>query len=1270
MKKTEQEKNPQQLKRKLLSALCMLLIASILMTTTSYAWIVLSVAPEVSGITTNVGANGALEIALLNGETRNNLSLIRTTVGESLATRSPSANNTWGNLVDLSYAEYGLGNILLLPSRLNVTADGSSVNNNLLSVPVYGFDGRIIELKDETMAGTYKDGEFSLILGSDNPDYGVRAIGTSNVLSVQESALALAKSAIKTNTNAAKTNTSNTLNSNGDTLFNLMMTHAMDAQATFTDMDLDAMKNMLNNLQNVLDAVDLALRNGIVAVAASQIGSKDTFNTINSQVMNRSRSLADILEDLKEEGDIPAEFQTWAGALAAVQNNLNLAMNNCNSLSGGVYTWDAFKGVLDYIMNVDYVYINGTLYRDFDKSSAGELIGGNVEVTLAPGSGIFADIATFIGNYNASLNYVGTNIKIATAAANAAYLTALYEAVKDLEAAGGDGESQEAVALTTTYGYALDLAFRCNAVGADLLLQTTPESRIYEETTTGSTMGGGSYMEFSTKDNGFTVAKMLELMDAIRVAFVDDQGKILGIAKLNTSNHVLNDNAVKSPLYLYEFSLSEEDGSILMGERRLGDNLITELTQNVAKAVTAIVWLDGDIVDNTMVSATDSASLYGVLNLQFSTSANLVPADNSALKNLSADKTALETLIIDNALTLEAGQGTYTTVSWNSFTAAYKYASAVFENDNATDTQVYTAALNLTTAASGLQRVSLDALSAKATEIRAEMGTYETGDNRYAVRYVIKNADGTYAVKGQDGYTQEELDSWNVVHTIYQVDYDKNLHDEGNDIYTQIYTEESWTALANALYNAEATALDADATDGEVNSALTALETAYNSLQRKVFFKPYEYNGRIYYEAICNANDLDTYGKWYDSNFKRIVADITILNLDAYAEPVDIAKIDQEELVSWDTAQITPVIDILDEIYPELKGEEILGANWNLFDTTMFRERMSQHHITTLNTLIGIVRDEKLDIDITEAENLLNSEGPVSALVARNAIERLNTDIRAALEIKESEAAAADPYMTNSQRTLLTVAINTAKTVEGYNDAAKGELETLRSAVAEAEELLAREDIATKDAANSALDAINAQLTALDVKEITAYNTLVYIPGSIRVVHAYPMEYPDAVLALTGKTGETRLQAIVLTKNGVLFTIARDVKIYTPADGAQIHAVTENVDEKPVITEVTLALQETKSITAEVYYDLAAHNGVETTLGNVIIEGDKITVPFGEKVIRWTWASGNMDIVHANPQGNGMCSLVAKAAGTTYVTVSVETESGNSYTAQIIVTVN
>ena len=51
------------IRKKLMVAIAMVLVASIMMVSASYAWFTLSTAPEVTGITTSIGSNGNLEMA-------------------------------------------------------------------------------------------------------------------------------------------------------------------------------------------------------------------------------------------------------------------------------------------------------------------------------------------------------------------------------------------------------------------------------------------------------------------------------------------------------------------------------------------------------------------------------------------------------------------------------------------------------------------------------------------------------------------------------------------------------------------------------------------------------------------------------------------------------------------------------------------------------------------------------------------------------------------------------------------------------------------------------------------------------------------------------------------------------------------------------------------------------------------------------------------------------------------------------------------------------
>ena len=137
MKKTANKRKrvqmPAGIRNKMMAAVSMLMVSSIMLVSSTYAWFTLSTAPEVTGITTNVGANGNLEMMLLTGydEDLNPGSYyseaddlgVASKVGDSIAATGDVAtsNVTWGNLVDLNSSEYGLDNVVLAPARLNVT---------------------------------------------------------------------------------------------------------------------------------------------------------------------------------------------------------------------------------------------------------------------------------------------------------------------------------------------------------------------------------------------------------------------------------------------------------------------------------------------------------------------------------------------------------------------------------------------------------------------------------------------------------------------------------------------------------------------------------------------------------------------------------------------------------------------------------------------------------------------------------------------------------------------------------------------------------------------------------------------------------------------------------------------------------------------------------------------------------------------------------------------------------------------------------------------
>ena len=173
-----------QVTGKLMAAISMLLVSAILMCLTSYAWFILSTAPEVSNLKTTAGANGALEIALQStNEAGSGRADITSAVGSSHAVKSAAESNTyWGNVVDLTEG-YGLDNIQLYPSRLKVNAtevDGKTSytvdTGSILQVPQFGQDGRVTSLLNATK--THYDSKAGKFTTGTN--YGVNVLGAVN----------------------------------------------------------------------------------------------------------------------------------------------------------------------------------------------------------------------------------------------------------------------------------------------------------------------------------------------------------------------------------------------------------------------------------------------------------------------------------------------------------------------------------------------------------------------------------------------------------------------------------------------------------------------------------------------------------------------------------------------------------------------------------------------------------------------------------------------------------------------------------------------------------------------------------------------------------------------------------------------------------------------------------------------------------------------------------------------------------------------------------
>ena len=624
-------------KKKLMGAVCMLLVASIMMISATYAWFTLSTAPEVTGITTSVGANGSLEMALLSKASWESPdTTISSKVGDSsAATKDVTQSNiTWGNLVDLSDASYGTNAFTLNPAALNIAADGQVDMSTPLATPVYGSDGRVSKLDKNTVTGIYSTTDKAFVTATDQ-EYGVRAIGVAAAMTQEQLALRVAMANVAVRTASAKSTVQNALNANGGTLASMAAAVASDDTYEATDKDLAAVNAVLDAVKSAKNDLKLAIQN---AMKAEDL-SKD--NAV-SDAMNKEASAYDLTSATGYNQSIQDAITAYnAIATDAVDKATDKA---------------TAKTVLSALMDVNNLQLNGKNVKNLSKDDAGDLLSSAMSMGLNltmtdSNTGAIRKVAEMTGNINATiyLNMViqgisFNNVKatMATNVTGTAKMASVSTFVSGLTAATANS-TNTTTPITDMYGYAVDLAFRTNASGSYLKLQTAEAQRIYSDSDDASTQGKGSYMEL-TPSADLTAAQFAGLVDAIHVLFVDGTGKVVAVAGLDSSKIATDQNNAAKPLKsklplnietttLKGVDADGRDATINFTKTEGTDNKITDLTQGNATKLTVMVYLDGNTVQNSNVSATAMNSLSGTMNLQFASSADLVPMDYTPLHN-------------------------------------------------------------------------------------------------------------------------------------------------------------------------------------------------------------------------------------------------------------------------------------------------------------------------------------------------------------------------------------------------------------------------------------------------------------------------------------------------------------------------------------------------------------------------------------------------------------------------------------------------------------
>ena len=688
------------IRSKLVAAVAMLLVASFMVVSSSYAWFTLSTAPEVTGITTTVGANGSLEIALYTG------SEPTSAVGDS--------NNyaTWGNLIDLSDEKYGLDNIVLLPSAMEVAgSDQTEYTLSGILTPAYGADGRVKELQPNTLLASFANDVFA----TQNAATGVSAIGTASGQTLQEIHYNDASGQVRTYSTQVQNKVRDALNAVGGQVGSAAVDAKMSGTGPYLIDGVPAMLTSFNDAQAVLEDLIVSYCKAYFAKGletADETVYQAAWNSMNWSSM----TVADIKNGTSYDPDgtegataavsfysIPIVkeavdlYDSNTAYITKLNENVTYVTNgktdDSETAANEVYMW-TYEEIKTVFMDSTYPLIPmetalvngktiGAIAADKNAFISDYLATKECNIVLcdmtydettgayttneATTKGLFVNYGEITGNYQTAIKLdvqsfgvaVDANMKVDIKAPDALLKSNLPGApVKD-ENAGGDKT------LSDLYGYVIDLAFRTNAAGSNLLLQVDPVDRIYSDNAaTSQTYGAGSYMEFTTATPGFTVDQMAELMKAIRVVFTmpatseNDAPVILGVGVLDMKEAISNASAgtVTARLALADFELKDIDitdsvkNIISVKKETVGEGddakvynqlaatyeqtsnyKLMALNQNTTHQVSAYVYLDGEEVTNKDVADFET-SMKGSLNLQFSSSANLVPMDYAPLK--------------------------------------------------------------------------------------------------------------------------------------------------------------------------------------------------------------------------------------------------------------------------------------------------------------------------------------------------------------------------------------------------------------------------------------------------------------------------------------------------------------------------------------------------------------------------------------------------------------------------------------------------------------
>ncbi|MBQ3507854.1 MAG: hypothetical protein IJA91_04815 [Clostridia bacterium] len=722
------------LKERIVAVALLLVISLTMVTTTTFAWVVLSRSPEVTGVTTNIASNGNLEIALATGDGKTAPG--ESKVGDSSASENQSivgANVTWGNMINLNDPAYGLDNLVLRPAQLNT----ASLLDSPLYGAVYGEDGRITQLSTNFAYASWisptdeKPGYFEV-----SDKLGVRAISSTKIEAVDAEAKYVNMVSAAKNQNLAAANAYAALANNTSymqslaTMMGLYMTARMnpdDATLSNPDCavaDIQNLRDMYAAFLKCFDQEAEAMAALVNLTLFLQYGDgntpytkEDIYGTTTAELKANGIQITSLDQFKKDRTTIATDLEklkTIASSGTSLKwkdSGLNDIVNNLVNVGACTIGKDntpissiGASNAANYISGTQEARItNGILYR-FEERTGGYIevknleisakvkrlgitipatVKANIQTTAPRDYNLFTNDLTFAeslndGNYKGGIEVAQDTFGLAVdfwVRTNAAYHGLVLEGNllterEEVRATGKDpnGNTVELFTLTisgedeegNSGSYTVDLyqltennvttwynADTHTKVTEEDLGGNTPvpkmetvitvvgyegENRVWNGegystilSTDNTTQGAGScYVYYA--DTPEDQARSLKLLEAMNVAFVDDKGKLMASAIMDTEHFYANNGKVIVPLVLdpgnsVNFGTDDTSGEPIYA--------ITALEQNVATRITAIVYLDGTKLTNDMVLA--AADIQGQLNIQFGATPSLSGMENEDL---------------------------------------------------------------------------------------------------------------------------------------------------------------------------------------------------------------------------------------------------------------------------------------------------------------------------------------------------------------------------------------------------------------------------------------------------------------------------------------------------------------------------------------------------------------------------------------------------------------------------------------------------------------